>query len=1203
MSVWKSPVFYFGIILLLLVSFALVAPFIINWNAWKPELESYGRRLTGRNVDIVGNVDVRLFPWPRLTAHNLTLANAEGFGDAPLLAADSMTTRFSLAGLFSATLQVEEIEFDSPQFNLVRSKDGRMNWRLAPDAALGRLLSRVKLDHIALRNGGIWFEDKLRDQSHSLTNINANLAGQALEGPWRLIGKGTWRETALAFSVSTGVYDQVEGLKLTLTATPDDIELPVFGLDGHWKGEHMLGNLRLTGQEAGEGKGSIQDKLRPLALQAAYDLQASAVNLSKIRIAPVDKQDSGTLIEGDASVSFVPETKAQLRLTAPRINLDTVLGAGSMARWRRGGLLAVANSIFAELPPKASGSFSLDVNVLTANGQSLNDVKLSGTAERAAIRIKNASANLPGRTRAKFDGVIFPASGAADLGGALAFESNDLRAFVNWLAPQHADLIKQYWTGNRGSLKFQGDINWSAQRLALQQAAYELDGQPGEASANLTFGELPQVLLSLDAKALDLDAYVASPSGDGLHWTPPQLVSLLPMALDLGQVLEHRLLLSVDALTFNGVNATGADIDYSSSLSGLEIKAFNLTAAGGAAFKTEGLVINGAEGPVGEIDLGISAQDVRGLLQLVGLTNAAHANALASIAGATEAKLAVAIAPGNGAPLAKIEGSAQSGGLKAVTSGEFSSLDAKQGPSFKGRIALEAPELRPALQSLGAANLQTGPVSATMNLDGSAAAGYAADVSLQALQSGLSYKGKFSPTAPYWGLDGVVAAEASSLKVWRDALGLPIATSTDAPLSWRGTLIQKNGALQLVPEEDARGNFAFAATMAASGEFSADIETGPMALQDIMGIAFLPWRGANADLGNSFASPEDALVFGEIFLRPSVLQIGGQSTRESIVGISTTKKARRLTIKSPRKELDFDVAVAPQGSSFDVSGKGRVALDLAPLTTVAAASPAAAGQIIVEGDFSGTGRSPAAVLQSLQGKGRYWLESATLNNLTAAGFGAALATATTPDELGALLDRTSQPPGTGLPAQTGYVTIANGLAAASRMSLKTADELLLIEPSQDLASGEIAIRVTLQATRRNDLPPITYSYSGPPGALRLRKGTAALAAKLGYELMSQEMARLEQLQQQEQENLAREEQQRIADQQRYDAFQAQRGELRQRLRELRFHQTERARLREARAAEMAKALKDGDAINRVELARRTRELALRRRLSEPFVQP
>ena len=54
MKLWRSPVFYFGVLLVLAVAGALVAPYVVDWARYRPALEHYATELTGASVE---NVD------------------------------------------------------------------------------------------------------------------------------------------------------------------------------------------------------------------------------------------------------------------------------------------------------------------------------------------------------------------------------------------------------------------------------------------------------------------------------------------------------------------------------------------------------------------------------------------------------------------------------------------------------------------------------------------------------------------------------------------------------------------------------------------------------------------------------------------------------------------------------------------------------------------------------------------------------------------------------------------------------------------------------------------------------------------------------------------------------------------------------------------------------------------------------------------
>ena len=233
MSVWKSPVFYFGLLLLLVVVALLAAPYVVNWNGYKGNLEAYGRRLTGRNVQIGGDVQIRLFPWPKLTAHNVAIGNPDGIEGAPLIHTDTMTLSLQLGGLLNGNLNVESVELLEPRVTLIRSADGDVNWLLSPDEDLRRsaLLSNVRLDQIKLVSGAIRLDDRKQGLVADISTMDADISADAIEGPWRLRGTGYWREMPMAFTFSSGVYSDKEPFRFGIKVTPGDPSLPVFTVD------------------------------------------------------------------------------------------------------------------------------------------------------------------------------------------------------------------------------------------------------------------------------------------------------------------------------------------------------------------------------------------------------------------------------------------------------------------------------------------------------------------------------------------------------------------------------------------------------------------------------------------------------------------------------------------------------------------------------------------------------------------------------------------------------------------------------------------------------------------------------------------------------------------------------------------------------------------------------------------------------------
>ena len=66
----------------------------------------------------------------------------------------------------------------------------------------------------AVRDAGLRVTTARRLLLEALWDAREPLSAEELEGPWRLIGSGQWRDTLLSLNFSTGAYKPGEGLRL-----------------------------------------------------------------------------------------------------------------------------------------------------------------------------------------------------------------------------------------------------------------------------------------------------------------------------------------------------------------------------------------------------------------------------------------------------------------------------------------------------------------------------------------------------------------------------------------------------------------------------------------------------------------------------------------------------------------------------------------------------------------------------------------------------------------------------------------------------------------------------------------------------------------------------------------------------------------------------------------------------------------------------
>ena len=67
-----------GVLVFLIVGAAIVVPSFIDWNRYKGEIKQQVIQATGRNLTIVGDLDLTILPAPRLRVKDVRFANVKG---------------------------------------------------------------------------------------------------------------------------------------------------------------------------------------------------------------------------------------------------------------------------------------------------------------------------------------------------------------------------------------------------------------------------------------------------------------------------------------------------------------------------------------------------------------------------------------------------------------------------------------------------------------------------------------------------------------------------------------------------------------------------------------------------------------------------------------------------------------------------------------------------------------------------------------------------------------------------------------------------------------------------------------------------------------------------------------------------------------------------------------------------------------------
>ncbi len=1184
MSIWKSPIFYFGILLVVAVVAALAAPFVVNWNSYRSNLEAWGRTVTGRDVAINGPISVRLFPWPRLEAQDINIANPKDFSEKAMLNAKRINVQLALAGLFNGDIQVEAIELDQPSIFLTRNNEGNGNWVF--QLGKSRLLEKIKLEQIKLNDGTVTIRDAGQGFETVVQHLNAVLSAAAFEGPWRVRGTAQNNGVPVDLTFSSAEWKAAEPFKFGFRVAPTDGALPAFVFDGTENAGQLLGKIRIEPVVTDDGRQSLDQNFKPLQMQADVAASFRGAKLDKIHIVPADNKDSTTLIEGSADVAFERGIDANVKLSSPRINLDQLADGQSLRVWRAGGMMALLNRVIAEFPERLDLTADFDVASLSAAGETLENVKLNISAQQGAVRIQNLTARLPGRSAMKFDGIVFPGEGAAELGGTLAVESNDTRALVSWLWPEGKSELAKFWTGSRGRLKAQSDVTWSGRRFGFQNLKYELDGEAGTAQLAVAIGKLPSVDLQLSSENLDLDNLISLQGANVLE------AMLAAPATSEEASFDKRLSIQAKKLHLNGVMAQDVAFDFSSSFSGFEIKTLDVGSIEGARVKGGGLVLRGPDGPSGDLKLTVQAENPRGILRMVGAFPKGPDPRWAAVLGQTDLQADVTVRPGQKEPQITFGATGVSGPLQISISGGVK--DATKGVNADLGLSAE-------LNSADGGDLarlfgflpnmtEAGPGKISMTVSGASAAGYNSVFKGELFGAQIGFEGHYRPDEKLAAFDGVGSVSADDGTLLGRGLGLDHLKLFSGPIGLKSNLATAEQKLMFSSLSGKFGgqNISGDGSVGADGAINANVAMEHIDLPTILAGVLMPWRNVQPALSDSFSGSVAPGWRGEIWLRPKQLFYLGSPLKEAIVGIGFEAGSRSISAASRDPDQEpfmLDLTLRRENDSYMLDGSGHGEVSLAPFLAKNGGASFASGRVILDGKFQGRGRSPQAVLSELGGTGTYELSGAELTDVTPDTFYQKLDLAKDPSALQQAFDELMKGPGFTLGKQKHGIKIEKGSAVGEVANLNFDAAAVKITPSVDFSSNQLKTEILLASKARADLPELRISYEGPPGEMIRRSDTSAISAKLGYAFIARDVAELDRVKKEQEKIEADEAAQTQADQVKFAAYQAQRVELRLRLRELKVHAAQRIVDATRRQAKMDAIIAASEAIDQNELLR------------------
>ncbi|MGZ8194814.1 MAG: AsmA family protein [Methylosarcina sp.] len=116
-----------GLLLLGLSASAFLTLFI-DPNDYKPQIIALVKEKTGRELQLPGDIDLSIFPWLGVSTGRIILNNTRDFSDRPFATIERSDIRVKLMPLLSRQIQVSQIVLKGLHVNLIKNKQGVVNW-------------------------------------------------------------------------------------------------------------------------------------------------------------------------------------------------------------------------------------------------------------------------------------------------------------------------------------------------------------------------------------------------------------------------------------------------------------------------------------------------------------------------------------------------------------------------------------------------------------------------------------------------------------------------------------------------------------------------------------------------------------------------------------------------------------------------------------------------------------------------------------------------------------------------------------------------------------------------------------------------------------------------------------------------------------------------------------------------------------------
>ena len=512
---------------------ALIGPYFIDWNQFRPQFEAEATRIIGAPLRVAGKLDARLLPAPSLQLRSVTVGGANDLGK---VRADKLDVEFSLGSLMRGEWRATELTINGMALDLGLDTKGRIDW----PASTGTFnLGSLAIDRLNL-TGRVALHDAASRGTLELNDIAFSGDVRSLAGSIRGDGNFMLSGTRYPFRVLSGQTQDGNGTRVHLNVDPGQRALSA-DLDGvlnfEQRAPRFEGAITLAAPATAKGAAAT-----PWRVTSKVKADHAAARLDQIEVS-YGSEERALKFSGAGDVSFGASPLLRASLAARQLDADRFAAkdnakdnsAEPVRVW------PVVRALLSDMPqPAMPAQIELASEQIMLGGRPVQDVTAELHTDAGAWSVRRLEFRAPGSTRVSLTGAGAQKASPDNFKAALSVDSADPDALMTWLQGR-GDLGYR----SQKPLRLRGDVSIAQNRFAIDGMKAELDGGAVEGRVAISH-QRPnggsRVEAELRAVRLDLDAATAfarSLAGPQAEWPDEAQLSLdIGRAISSGQELR-----------------------------------------------------------------------------------------------------------------------------------------------------------------------------------------------------------------------------------------------------------------------------------------------------------------------------------------------------------------------------------------------------------------------------------------------------------------------------------------------------------------------------------------------------------------------------------------------------------------------------------------------------------------------------------------